>query len=410
MDGDGIESGTVTMIERGDSRTLPDSDRVALLRENKGRNGSDGCIHVSACRSPCGDTALKLTNGIYESWGYTHCQKCPSRLAVSLALVVIVFGGANVSFCARSRIPSGRSEGGTTIVMPLGQHSNRSTNLFLTDRQLERVQNYKAESGLILHLHLTHHAGTNFCHTLGTSIGHHSPDFACRIDSHVEELDPALTSDPRFMSRVPWHSNETQGMIELIRPFYHMISIEFGFQVPPFRLQETDWENPNLLSVFITRHPLERLLAADGYVSSYYNIFKENATIEDWWEYANSTDGLTDNFMLRVLSNSSDCCQGSATPPQRLQEAMDLVSRFTFILDVECLDEGMEALASVLGIDLGSSLRTNSDMFHSEHPPLESRFPFPSVYEFLRERNKLDIELYEWTRERSFVNCDALKN
>jgi hypothetical protein len=411
MDGDAIECGTVTMDKGSGSGTLLESDCVALLSENKDGNGSDGCILVSPHGSRGGDTASasKLASGIYENGGCTPCQKLPSWLAVSLAWVVIVFAGANVMFCALSRISSAPSEGGTLIVPPRAQHSNQSFTIFLTDRQLERVHNYKAGSGLILHLHLTHHGGTSFCHTLGIASGQHSPDFACRIDSYVDQLGPALTSDPRFMSRVPWHWNETQSMIELIRPFYHMISFEFGFQLPPFPLQETDWENPNLLSVFITRNPLERLLSGDGYVSSHYSIFEENATIEDWWDYANATDGLTDNFMLRVLSNSSDCCQGSATPPQRLQEAMDLLSRFTFILNVDCLDEGMEALASVLGIDGGNSIRTNSDMFHNQHPPLESRFPFPPVYDFLRERNNLDIKLYEWTRERSLVNCDALK-
>jgi hypothetical protein len=398
------------MVERDDSWAKPESDLVALLRENKSGNGNgtDGCILFSALRSRGDDPAFNLANGIYKNGGCTRWQKYRSWLVVTLAWVVIAL--AAVRLCGLSHITSAPFGSGTLIAPPMSQHSNLSTTFFLTDGQLGRVQNYKAGSGLILHLHLTHHAGTNFCYTMGTASGQHSPGFACRIDSYIDQLDPALKSDPRFLPRTPWHSNETNSMIELIRPFYHMISFEFGFQVPLFPLQETDWENPNLLSVFLTRHPLERLLAGDGYVASHYNIFKENATIDDWWDYANATDGLTDNFMLRVLSNSSDCCQGSATPPQRLHEAIDLVSRFTFILDVECLDEGMEVLAKVLGIDLGDSIRANSDIYHSDHPPLESRFPFPAVYEFLRERNNLDIELYEWTRERSLVNCEAVMN
>jgi hypothetical protein len=68
------------------------------------------------------------------------------------------------------------------------------------------------------------------------------------------------------------------------------------------------------------------------------------------------------------------------------------------------LDEGIQALGDVLGI-----LPQNIVSKKRDHPPIEQRIPYPDVYEFLKERNRLDIELYEWTKSRSLVDCSALQ-
>jgi hypothetical protein len=302
--------------------------------------------------------------------------------------------------------PEGQ-HGGHTIILSLSQ--NRSIALNLTAQQAGRAERYKSGKALMLFLHLTHHGGTFFCGVFSKARGLRSPNFACRIDRNVEELDSNLTADPRFFYRVPWHANETQVMIDVIRPHYEMISFEFGFVKPTFPIQETDWDNPNLLSIFISRHPLDRMLAGDGYVNTHFNIRDPNATLDDWWAYANTTHGDTDNFMLRVLSDPARCCQGADTPRERLDEAIELLGRFTFVLDLRCLDEGMEALAGILGVDLGDSLKTHSRLAHP-HPEISSRFPHREVYGFLLERNKLDIELYEWTQQRALVNCEDLRS
>jgi hypothetical protein len=299
------------------------------------------------------------------------------------------------------------ARGVRTVALSLSE--NRTVAVNLTAVQAARVERYRSGTGLMLFLHVTHHGGTFFCGVLRKAKGFRSPGFACRIDRNVGELDANLTSDPRFFSRVPWHANETRGMIDLIRPHYDMISFEFGFARPAFPVRETDWDSPDLLSVFVSRHPLDRMLAGDGYANGHFNIRDRNATAEDWWAFANTTHGDTDNFMLRVLSSDPrGCCRGAGTPRERLDEAVELLDRFTFVLDIRCLNEGVEALAGVLGIDLGSSLQAHSRLAHPHPEELSTRFPYPEVYEFLLERNRLDIELYEWTQRRALVNCDDL--
>jgi hypothetical protein len=322
--------------------------------------------------------------------------------------------------------------------VPFDQQRIGGGDVNLTGRQLEQVRSFRSGRGMILHLHVTHHAGTTFCHALGAAsaaatiagardsqsldsssttpskppssarLATGAPPFACRIDRKIDTLHANVTSDPRFSSRVPWWHNETQSMIDVLRPYYHMVSFEFGYNRPSIRLQNTDWDNPNIVSVFLTRHPLERMLSGDAYVGTHYAILKGTASHQQWWDFAHMTDhGYTDNVMLRVLSNDSRCCQGADTPRERLDEAVELLSRFTFILDTNCLDEGMVALATLLGLDevANASMKQVQRLHHVHPADVASRYPYRDVYDHLVRKNHLDLELYRWTQQQALVQC-----
>ena len=288
---------------------------------------------------------------------------------------------------------------------PEGLVPLRALNItfYFPKAKYEQIQNYRQKKALLLHLHLTHHAGTTVCNVVGWPFS--APPFACRVDRHHERLPANLTLDPRFDGgRNPWYANETDTMIDLLRPYYHMVTWEYGVKAPQPRFQVTDWENPRLVSVIVMRDPISRLLAHDYWVRSTY--FLKNATHKVWWEYATTDHGDTNNVMLHDLSADPGCCQGADTPRERLLEAQALISRFTFVLDVECLDEGLQALLAVLGLDYKPRRRSPKD-----YPPGSSkeRIPFPDVYQFLKERNRLDQELYDWSKNISLVRCADMK-
>lgn len=170
------------------------------------------------------------------------------------------------------------------------------------------------------------------------------------------------------------------------------------------QLEATNWEDNNLVSVIIMREPLSRLLAGDGYVKGKWPTLREPSTpIETWMEFAHDNK-ITNNYALTVLAGKG-CCDGNNTDPVHLQHAKKLVSRFTYVLDMECLNEGMQALADQLGIK--TTIADNRAAKH-HHPSAKDRIPYPEVYDFLRERNKLDIELYQWSKTISLVDCAAL--
>jgi hypothetical protein len=272
-----------------------------------------------------------------------------------------------------------------------------STNSAASELAEQQIQNYMDGKGIILNIHITHHGGTSLCRRVGKAPGTRgTPPFACMGYKEKDNVTIVLP-------RLPWKHNNTANNIELLRPFFHFISWEFGAPKP---LKVTDWENPNLVSVIVMREPISRLLAGDGMVARKYPALKSGANgteYEDqWWKYA-TTEGYTNNYALSKLSTG--CCQRNRTDPKHLEAAKQLLSRFTFVLDIRCLDEGMEAMANILGI---KQLRGGSRPKKTAHISNSDRIRIQEVYDYLLDSNKLDIQLYEWSKTISLVRCDDL--
>ena len=117
-------------------------------------------------------------------------------------------------------------------------------------------------------------------------------------------------------------------------------------------------------------------------------------------------------FALAILAGPG-CCQGNETDPKHLAAAKEVVSRMTFVLDIACLQAGLEEVAHLLGfepreVDRRRLQRVDRDLkLHRKWPPPKDRIP-AKIYDFLVERNRLDIELYEWSKEISLVRCSDL--
>lgn len=184
-----------------------------------------------------------------------------------------------------------------------------------------------------------------------------------------------------------------------MRRYFRMMAFEYS-PFPPTPLASTNWEHPNLTSVLVVRHPMSRLLANDAWTAGDYpDIARGNASNETWWNFAiNSVN--TDNFALRVLSGSG-CC----LPTPNITAAEELIARFTVVLDIDCLYTGMQALADLLGFEHEISPNTWAPMTKPIAP--EDRIP-SDVYEYLLEKNRLDIDLYEWAKQKSLVDCAAV--
>ena len=159
-----------------------------------------------------------------------------------------------------------------------------------------------------------------------------------------------------------------------------------------------------MVSVFVAREPIGRILAGDAWVNKYYPGLKRNgsSTEEMWWKFANA-DKITDNYALRILAGNG-CCSGNNTSREHLETAKDVVKRFTFVLDIECLNEGMVALADILDLPINRTAMKPA----VRHGSSRDRIPHEKVYEHLVQKNRLDIELYEWSKTLSLVNCTAL--
>ena len=256
----------------------------------------------------------------------------------------------------------------------------------------EQIDSYRKGSGLIVNIQIAHQGGKTFCAIIGNAVG------SVGSNNRWSCTGGTPQDISNYPSDVPWTYNETATNVAFLRHYYHMISWVFNDQ-PVLPIADTNWDDPNLVSVFIIRDPVSRMLASDSFVGQNYpGILEGNATLDTWWKFAKSD--ITNNFCLGILAGPG-CCQGGNTNPTYLGSAKEVMKRFTFILNIDCLIEGMQAMADILGITLDSSITAASSAIVNN----ETRVPFPQVYSYLLQRNKLDVALYDWAKTRALVEC-----
>jgi hypothetical protein len=84
-----------------------------------------------------------------------------------------------------------------------------------------------------------------------------------------------------------------------------------------------------------------------------------------------------------------------------LENAKKLLKRFDFILDQSCLTENIGTLAKIMNWKYVVNKK------HKEHKSNKERIPTQELYDYIVEKNKFDLELYEWTKTQSLIKCDS---
>ncbi|KAI2498714.1 hypothetical protein MHU86_15781 [Fragilaria crotonensis] len=263
-----------------------------------------------------------------------------------------------------------------------------ATSYFTPDfptHKLIQIQNYKTGNSIIVNFHITHHAGTTLC-SWARSNGPVAP-FACMGGN----VTPPDLGNSMSSLTTPWYFNETDYWIQRIRPVFHYISWEHGRFRLRRSLNDTNWEHPRLVSIIVMRHPMDRLLTDVG------THYVKNGTSEEWWDYARHFD--TNNYALKAITSHEGCCDGENTPDSFLETAKSYLERFTFIIDMDCFDESLKVLSSILGLN-------DTAKPGKHHPSARERVNNDTLYDYLVRRNTKDIELYKWAKERSLVKCE----
>jgi hypothetical protein len=190
----------------------------------------------------------------------------------------------------------------------------------------------------------------------------------------------------------PWTREETDDKVHEWRKQFHFLSWEFDVHRLYRSVNDTDWENENLLSMMVIRNPMDRLLSGINFTA---------ATADWWWERANSI--RTNNYALRTIMSFEDCCQGANTSEYFVETAKSYLERFTFLIDMDCLDTSLTEMSSMLNL----TMPVNMDKInkHASKISARERLNNDTLYEYLEERNAQDIKLYEWARDRTLVKC-----
>jgi len=257
-----------------------------------------------------------------------------------------------------------------------------------------------------------------------------------------------------FRQMAPVRREETGEYVKATRARFHMASWEFNGvddrnEMMRRNLSDTDWEHPHLVSVVVTREPISRMLAGDMDIHILYPGYDTlNLSRAGWWDYAtNPARQQTDNFFLRILAGKprranvtnrrkrarvkrykymytndnlprvEDLHAKFDIGKSQYDRAVEVLNRFTVVLDLACLDQGLRTLARLLNLNTTfvddrvdwlterrKRLKTGKKR-HLQTVSLRDRIGYDDVYEYLLERNKWDIRLYEYSKTISLVNC-----
>lgn len=224
--------------------------------------------------------------------------------------------------------------------------------------------------GPIFNLHVTHHAGRST-----QIIARRNSRQVNWVMAFNSLRTPNETTFPKMFEHGTWNDFESH----------------FGFagqtygSLDDFRCKEND-----IVLTTVIRHPMHRVL--------HYELRSESG--QDGCE--------TDNYALRWylgLMCEGPCCGGGFTgadkcvplSEEHLELAKQRVKRFDVILVLEHLDETNKLLCSRLGFS-SCDMKTN---------PTSHNKVSAEQFETLRKRNALDIQLYEYMKQRAFDMLDA---
>jgi len=234
-------------------------------------------------------------------------------------------------------------------------------------------------------------------------------------------------------------------MIDVIVPIFQMVSWEYHSwgDLPN---NTANWENDRLVSLIVMRNPIDRFLAG-GKCGLYHNslggVPDGPRTPEEqalFWNY--TKDPCAHNFALRILSqyspdvhnlekhevdflefvkeqnqnNTNETTNTTITKDdyeeyllQRdLDSAKAYLRRMTIIIDQDCLIESVIAVGKLLNLPPFPILEAQrKTAMGTRHDTARKRIGNDTLYEYIQERFKYDIELYRWSKSQSIVKCNA---
>ena len=162
-----------------------------------------------------------------------------------------------------------------------------------------------------------------------------TPSFTCMGEQN-KTLPSFIILDDTY-TVFPWNNDNTAKYTDSNRQYYHMFSKEF-LHHPKQPLSTVDWDYPDLLSVYVSRDPVDLLLSGDGMLIRDFGDEKDR-TEEQWHRFAESWQA--DNYALVILPETNSV-YGNNTTFECLESAKTLLQRFTFVLDQACLIEGIQ--------------------------------------------------------------------
>jgi len=197
---------------------------------------------------------------------------------------------------------------------------------------------------------------------------------------------------------------------------FRVITLEMmNTQKLEFDWARVPWDDPKMVSVLVMRHPLDRCLSGDGRMVDYgtalalKNLDSNGRATS--FNFSGWLDGpWCDNYALRILSNHpvskrqpNLLTYGGYYAPvtkNHLAKAKSWITKVTVLLDQACLSSSLKDLFKTIGWD---KIAVRHNNYHQK--PVRQLIGNDTLYERLVRMNQYDIELYEWSKKKTWIQC-----
>ena len=216
---------------------------------------------------------------------------------------------------------------------------------------------------IILHHHITHSAGTKLLDIVnknGLKSGW------CNIDPI---LSPSQVEDYLLGLNLDW--------VQIEGPLPNNLP----------------WGSPHITFTTIIREPLSRALAGDGFMNQYPEIIRN----KDYSRWIREKNQIVDNYNLRWIANKWTGFSNPNVPTltnNDLQKAKNILDKFDIIMILEDLNNQSKKLKNIgwKHWDMGTKNRqTVLDKLGGDQ----------KLYNELKNKNKFDIILYQYAKDRA---------
>jgi len=197
-------------------------------------------------------------------------------------------------------------------------------------------------------------------------------------------------------------------------PENHYWSLEFMSGPDSFFWEAFPFKSEKVLSVFIARDPMQRLLSGDGQLNLKYPEAYPDSKLKprNFHRFAVETPPQASDYAMNILSGKI----GNVEDGDRkvaFEMAKKSIDQFSIILDQACFGRSICAFCSLLGWD-------NCHRYHNlwyPHDPHEAACPEKlwvstqhiiqprEDWELLLSENTLGIEVYKRAKERALKKC-----
>jgi hypothetical protein len=295
----------------------------------------------------------------------------------------------------------------------------------VSDLALKQIDSFVAGTGVLINLHITHHAGTTVCHAAKLD----QACCNCTNSCYPPQLDPngIFVLIDRYIDKhcktdpADCGVGGSPKIQRLLEAFFFASTKMLGERnkvwshewraAPPARIWEHfPWASERILTVLVVRDPLQRMLSEDGTAMDKYPEAFGHPMGANFTRYM--TDHMANDYAFGILAGRTNPVDTALGP--RMTRAKFTVESASVVLDQSCLAQGLCKFCHLVGWDRCGRYANDLDSEYmgtpeavctKNHMWASSIVRFGTFFQEALRRNAAGIELYLYAKLRALQTC-----